>query len=40
MGQGSKSTKMRQKESRRRLIARKKRQIETAKAEAAAAKGN
>lgn len=34
MGQGSKSVKMRQKDSRRKMQARKKRQIETAKAEA------
>jgi hypothetical protein len=34
MGKGSKTTKMRQKESRRKLISRKRRQVETAKQEA------
>lgn len=38
MGQGSKSIKMRQKESRRKMQARKKRQIEAAKAAAKQAK--
>lgn len=39
MGKGSKSTKMRQRESRNKLKERKARQIETAKAEARERKG-
>jgi len=38
MGKGSKTIKMRQKDSRRKLVARKKRQIEDAKAAAKQAK--